>query len=45
MFKKNLYETPEVEVIALTPEGAIAGSSGTSFSVDDPFGDTTEKEW
>ena len=44
MLKKNLYESPEVEVIALTPEGAIAGSPGTSFSVDDFVG-TTEEEW
>ena len=45
MWKKLNYETPEVEVIALTPDGAIAGSPETSFSVVDPFDDITEEEW
>ena len=45
MLKKNLYETPEVEVIALTLEGTIAGSPETVFDVNNPFGSTDEEEW
>ena len=45
MLKKNLYESPKVRVIALTLEGAIAGSDPEKFfDVNDPF-DTDEEEW
>ena len=45
MRKKLNYETPEVEVIALTLEGTIAGSTETDFNVNNPFGSTDEEEW
>ena len=43
MVKKIYYETPEVEVITLIPEGVIADS--TKFTVPDPFGGTGESDW
>ena len=46
MLNKNIYETPEVEAIALTLEGTIAGSTETDFSITDPFGSGfIEEEW